>query len=119
MRNINEALGVDLPYPVTEDLSMSIAKAYGMLQPGTRNEEATRATFIIDPSGILRLSLHYCNASGRTIEQMMQIVEVIQNSEGKQQHTTTPGQGVARDAHETAGPADTDSFFPMRTFPTA
>jgi peroxiredoxin (alkyl hydroperoxide reductase subunit C) len=33
IRNIKEKFGVDIPFPIIEDLSMMVANAYGMIQP--------------------------------------------------------------------------------------
>ena len=35
-RNIKEKFGVEIPFPIIEDLSMKMAHAYGMIQPGPR-----------------------------------------------------------------------------------
>ncbi len=34
IRAIKEKFGVDIPFPIIEDLSMEVAHAYGMIQPG-------------------------------------------------------------------------------------
>lgn len=34
VRNIKEKFGVEIPFPIIEDLSMKVAKAYGMIHPG-------------------------------------------------------------------------------------
>ena len=34
IRSIEENFGVKIPFPIIEDLSMTVAKAYGMIQPG-------------------------------------------------------------------------------------
>jgi len=34
VRNIKEKFGVDIPFPIIEDISMQVANAYGMVQPG-------------------------------------------------------------------------------------
>ena len=33
---------------------MKVAQAYGMIQPGASDTQAVRATFVIDPEGVLR-----------------------------------------------------------------
>jgi alkyl hydroperoxide reductase subunit AhpC len=35
-RNIKEKFGVDIGFPIIADLSMQVAKAYGMIQPGAK-----------------------------------------------------------------------------------
>lgn len=42
---------IDVRFPLIEDVSMEIAKAYGMIQPGESSTKAVRAVFIIDPEG--------------------------------------------------------------------
>jgi peroxiredoxin (alkyl hydroperoxide reductase subunit C) len=38
---------------------MAVAQSYGMIQPGASDTQAVRATFIIDPEGILRAMVYY------------------------------------------------------------
>ena len=54
MRSIEEKFGVEIPFPIIDDLSMIVAKAFGMIHPGASDTSAVRATFIIDPEGIRR-----------------------------------------------------------------
>ena len=54
VRNIKEKFGVEIPFPIIADLSMDVAKAYGMIPPGAADTSAVRATFVIDPDGVLR-----------------------------------------------------------------
>ena len=54
-RNIEEKFVVRVPFPIIEDLSMKVASAYGMIQPGANDTSAVRATFVFDPKGILRV----------------------------------------------------------------
>ena len=51
-RNIKEKFGVEIRFPIIADLSMQVAKAYGMIQPGASDTSAVRATFFIDPNGV-------------------------------------------------------------------
>ena len=54
VRNIKEKFGVEITFPIIEDLSMKVANAYGMIQPGASDTSAVRSTYIIDDKGILR-----------------------------------------------------------------
>src|SRR5437879_4124898 len=36
-RSIRDAFGVEIPFPIAEDLSMAVATAYGMIHPGDTN----------------------------------------------------------------------------------
>lgn len=51
VRNIKEKFGVEIGFPIIADLSMNVAHAYGMVQPGASDTAAVRATFLIDPEG--------------------------------------------------------------------
>src|SRR5579883_3029369 len=48
IRNIEEKLGVKIPFPVIADLDMKVANAYGMIHPGASDTSAVRSVFIID-----------------------------------------------------------------------
>ena len=45
---------VEVKFPLIEDITMEIAKKYGMIQPGESKTQAVRAVFFIDPKGIIR-----------------------------------------------------------------
>ena len=68
-RSIEENFGVKITFPIIADLSMEVAKAYGMIQPGASDTAAVRATFIIDPEGILRAMVYYPMSNGRSIDE--------------------------------------------------
>ena len=59
MRSIKDTFGVEIPFPIIADLDMKVAQAFGMIQPGASDTQAVRATFIIDPEGILRAMVYY------------------------------------------------------------
>jgi peroxiredoxin (alkyl hydroperoxide reductase subunit C) len=77
VRNIKEKFGVDIPFPIIEDLSMRVANAYGMIQPGASDTSAVRATFIIDPNGILRAMVYYPMTNGRSIPEFLRLVAAL------------------------------------------
>ncbi|MGM0593734.1 MAG: peroxiredoxin [Pseudomonadota bacterium] len=81
VRNIKEKFGVEIPFPIIADLSMQVAKAYGMIQPGASDTSAVRATFIIDPDGILRAMVYYPMTNGRSIPEFLRLVQALQTSD--------------------------------------
>ncbi len=83
VRNIKEKFDVDIPFPIIEDLSMTVAKAYGMIQPGASDTSAVRATFMIDPEGILRAMVYYPMTNGRSIDEFLRLLEALQTSDAK------------------------------------
>ena len=81
VRNIEEKFGVEIPFPIIEDLSMAVASAYGMIQPGASDTSAVRATFIIDPNGILRAMVYYPMTNGRSVDEFLRLVSALQTSD--------------------------------------
>lgn len=81
IRNIEEKFGVKIPFPIIEDLSMNVANAYGMVQPGASDTSAVRATFIIDPEGILRAMVYYPMSNGRSVKEFVRLVKALQTSD--------------------------------------
>src|SRR5664280_3171060 len=56
---------VEVNFPLIEDITMEVAKKYGMLQPGESSTKAVRAVFFIDPKGIIRAVIYYPLSMGR------------------------------------------------------
>lgn len=80
-RNIEDKFGVKIPFPIIEDLSMKVANAYGMIQPGASDTSAVRATFLIDPDGKLRAMVYYPMSNGRSVEEFLRLLEALQTSD--------------------------------------
>ena len=80
-RSIEEKFGVKVPFPIIEDLSMKVAHAYGMIQPGASDTSAVRATFFIDPESKLRAMVYYPMSNGRSVEEFLRLLEALQTSD--------------------------------------
>ena len=81
VRNIKEKFGIEIPFPIIEDLSMDVAKAFGMIHPGAGDTSAVRATFIIDHKGVLRAMVYYPMTNGRSIPEFLRLVAALQTSD--------------------------------------
>ena len=79
-RNIKEKFGVEITFPIIADLSMNVAKSFGMVHPGASDTQAVRATFVIDPQGVLRAMLYYPMSNGRSIPEILRLVKALQTS---------------------------------------
>ncbi|MCS7314810.1 MAG: peroxiredoxin [Bryobacterales bacterium] len=73
--------GIEVRFPVISDLTMEIARKYGMLQPGASNVHAVRAVFIIDPKGKVRAILYYPLSAGRNMEEIKRLLIALQTSD--------------------------------------
>ncbi len=83
MRSIEEKFGVTVPFPIIEDLSMQVAHAYGMIQPGASDTSAVRATFVIDPDGKLRAMVYYPMTNGRSVDEFLRLLRSLQTSDAE------------------------------------
>lgn len=132
VRNIKDKFGVDIPFPVIDDLSMNVANAYGMIQPGASDTSAVRTTFIIDPEGLLRAMAYYPMSNGRSVAEFLRLVEALQTSDQHKvatQENWKPGDDVIVPPPVTTdGSADrlrsddcecTDWYFCTKTLSTA
>ena len=80
-RNIEEKVGIKIPFPIIADLSKEIATKYGMLHPGQSKTETVRCVFIIDPEGILRAMLYYPLTNGRNMDEILRLIDAFQTSD--------------------------------------
>jgi peroxiredoxin (alkyl hydroperoxide reductase subunit C) len=81
VRNIQEKFGVTIPFPIIEDISMQVANAYGMVQPGASSTEAVRTTFIIDDKGVMRAMVYYPMTNGRSVPEFLRLIKALQTSD--------------------------------------
>lgn len=126
VQNIKEKFGVEIPFPIIEDLSMNVARAYGMIHPGAADTAAVRATFIIDDKGILRAMVYYPMTNGRSVAEILRLVRGLQFSLSNGVATPEgwqPGEKVLVGAPKTvdelkarmeAGLETTDWYFSMK-----
>lgn len=80
IRAIKERFHVDVRFPVIEDVSLRIARSYGMVHPGESDTAAIRAVFVIDPDGMLRAMTYYPLSTGRNIDELLRLVQALQLS---------------------------------------
>jgi len=126
-QNIKEKFGVEISFPIIEDIKMEVASAYGMVHPGAADTQAVRATFFIDPDGILRAMVYYPMSNGRSIDEFVRLLQAMQTSDANQVATPegwTPGcevivpppktaEGVAKRPGE--GYTTTDWYFSTKS----
>ncbi len=75
---------VEVKFPLIEDITMEVAKKYGMIQPGESNTKAVRAVFIIDPKGIIRAMIYYPLSLGRNFDELYRSVIALQTADAFQ-----------------------------------
>jgi peroxiredoxin (alkyl hydroperoxide reductase subunit C) len=72
---------VEVKFPLIEDITMEVAKKYGMIQPGESSTKAVRAVFVIDPNGIIRAIIYYPLSLGRNFDELYRIVVALQTAD--------------------------------------
>lgn len=109
VRNIEEKFGQKITFPIIEDIKMEVASAYGMVHPGAADTQAVRATFFIDPKGILRAMVYYPMSNGRSINEFVRLLQAMQTSDKNSVATPegwTPGCDVIVPPPKTSEAAD-------------
>jgi len=83
LRAIEEKFGVKVNFPVIADLSMEVAKKYGMIHEKISTIHAVRTITIINPRGEVAFLVTYPMGVGRNIEEIIRIIDAIQLTEKK------------------------------------
>ncbi|CAN5283643.1 peroxiredoxin [soil metagenome] len=81
IRTIRDRFGVTVDFPIVEDPTMAIGRAYGMVAPEAQDASAIRATYFVDPDGILRASTCYPATVGRSVGEMLRMIEALQRAQ--------------------------------------
>ena len=127
MQSIKNNFGVEITFPIIDDIKMEVAQAYGMIHPGAADTQAVRATFFIDPEGKLRAMVYYPMSNGRSIDEFVRLLQAMQTSDANKIATPegwTPGCDVivpppktpaAIEARKAVGYAMKDWYFSTKS----
>jgi peroxiredoxin (alkyl hydroperoxide reductase subunit C) len=72
---------VEVKFPLIDDISMNVAKLYGMIHPGEAATQAVRAVFFIDPKGIIRAIIYYPQSLGRNFDELYRALIAMQTAD--------------------------------------
>jgi peroxiredoxin 2/4 len=75
---INGTLG-QLEYPLVSDLTREMTRNYGAMLEDKGH--STRATFMIDPQGVLQYALYHNTNVGRSVGETLRVLEALQTDE--------------------------------------
>ncbi len=104
VQDIEARFGVRITFPIVEDISMSVARAYGMVHDSSDSTAAVRSVFFIDPNGIIRAMIHYPLAIGRSVEEILRVLAALQTSD--REGVSTPEGWTPGEAAVLPAPAD-------------
>ncbi len=77
--NIKDKFGVDITFPIIAD--PTISEKYGMVHPDNDNAHTVRAVFVIDPEGKIAALMYYPSSNGRSIDEILRLVDSLQMTE--------------------------------------
>ena len=69
---------IEVKFPLIEDITMNVAKKYGMMMPGESSTKAVRAVFFVDPKGIIRAIIYYPLSLGRNFDELYRALVAMQ-----------------------------------------
>ncbi len=72
---------VEVTFPLIEDITMEVAKKYGMIQPNEDSTKAVRAVFFIDPKGIVRAMIYYPLSLGRNFDELYRALVAMKTAD--------------------------------------
>ncbi|MBX7514269.1 peroxiredoxin [Qipengyuania sp. GH38] len=78
LRMIRDRFGVEVRFPIVEDPTLVIGRAFGMVAPQDNDSATVRSTFFIDPKGVVRAMTCYPANMGRSIPEMLRMLDALQ-----------------------------------------
>ncbi len=75
---IKHKFEVNVPFPIIEDPSMAIGRAYGMIDDAAIDSSKVRSTYFIDPEGVVRAITTYPHNVGRSVSEMLRLLRALQ-----------------------------------------
>jgi peroxiredoxin (alkyl hydroperoxide reductase subunit C) len=88
IRAIRDGFGVTVSFPIVEDPSLIIGRAYGMISDRSPDAATMRSTYFIDPDGIIRAMICYPATIGRSVDEMLRVLAALQIVDAD--HVVTP-----------------------------
>jgi peroxiredoxin 2/4 len=78
LRMIRDRFGVEVRFPIIEDPTLVIGRAFGMVSAEDSDSATVRTTFFIDPKGVIRAMTCYPANLGRSTAEMLRILDGLQ-----------------------------------------
>jgi peroxiredoxin (alkyl hydroperoxide reductase subunit C) len=72
---------VEVTFPLIEDITMNVARLYGMIQPNEDTTKAVRAVFFVDPEGVIRTIIYYPLSLGRNFDELYRVLVALQTAD--------------------------------------
>jgi alkyl hydroperoxide reductase subunit AhpC len=76
--DIEETQGAALNFPLLADADRKVARLYDMLPADAAATATVRSVFVIDPKGVVRLTLTYPASTGRNFNEILRVIDSLQ-----------------------------------------
>jgi peroxiredoxin (alkyl hydroperoxide reductase subunit C) len=83
VRAIEDRFDVTISFPIVEDPSMAVGRAFGMIDENAADSAAMRTSYFIDPQGIVRATTCYPHNVGRSVDEMIRMLAALQLTDEK------------------------------------
>lgn len=80
IRALHDDFGVTIPFPVVEDPTLEVARAFGMVSADADTAASVRAVYVIDPEGIVRAITWYPINVGRSVSEILRLVAALRRA---------------------------------------
>lgn len=130
LANIKQNFGVHIPFPVIDDRAGHVAARFGLIHPSESQTATVRAVFIIDDQGLIRAFIYYPLTTGRSVEEILRVVEALQVADkykvatpegwktGDKVIVPAPVTQEAAEARGSEGYETVDWYFSKKELPT-
>jgi peroxiredoxin (alkyl hydroperoxide reductase subunit C) len=78
VRAIHDRFDVEVRFPIVEDPTLILGRAFGMVAEGADDSSTVRTNFFIDPAGVIRAIACYPINVGRSVEEMLRTLAALQ-----------------------------------------
>lgn len=106
IRNVEEKMGVKIPFPIIADLNKEVSSKFGMIHPEQSKTETVRCVFVIDPESRVRTILYYPLTTGRNMTEILRIIDALQTTD--ENKVATPANWKKGDPVVVPPPATTE-----------
>lgn len=71
----------EMKFPLIEDITMEVARNYGMIQTDERNAKSVRAVFFIDPECTIRSVIYYPQSLALNFDELKRVIVALQTED--------------------------------------
>lgn len=83
VRAIRDKFGIEVRFPIIEDPTLVIGRAFGMVGRDSADATAVRTVFVIDPAGMIRAMSCYPVEIGRNVAEILRMVRALQAADAE------------------------------------